>query len=444
MVFKCNFNKLIISLFFSFLLSFFQLISESNPIEVRMARIYGMENEKLPPILIMQNVQGEVPINVGSNFLTFEMDIYADVPPNVYAEFVHCDLDWNEDQNAFLNNPGFMRTSDFVWESSYYSRSYYSHRGKLKFPNAQVRFKYSGNYKLKVYSYYGNSEPLTEARFFVVEPIAKTEMYFGSIFYRSKYQITNSGYNIEVRLTAPQKLFNAQLRNVVIYRNHRWFEPYKVSEDNYRNYTNPLFKYSFPTMVSGFSSTEKRFYLMELPAENVYRVLDLSNTAQYPRTNQPIRMPFSDYIRNGNYWDADDDGAMISRWITPSEDDYVFLEFILDPGGIKSREDVFISGSFNNWNPDIKWMMNWDPEDRVYRLNQWVRRGRHNYLYGTGKINIDTRKFEQISYDELEGNTVYANHLTIAFVYYRNMDFGGYDAIIGVVAGSPLDINWNR
>ena len=444
MVFKKSIKLKYISIIAGFIFLSLQVFAQSNPIEIRLVRIYGMENEKLPPVLIMQNVQGEVPINVGSNFLTFEMDIYADVPPNVYAEFVHCDVDWNEDQNAFLNNPGFMRTSDFYWESSYYSGYYYSHRGKLKFPNAQVRFKYSGNYKVKVYQYYNSNEPIAEARFFVVEPIAKTELYFGSTFYQPKYQVTNSGYNLEVRLTAPQRLFNSQLRNVVIYRNKRWFEPYKISEDNYRNYSNQLYKYNFPTMVTGFSSTEKRFYLMELPAENVYRVLDMTNSAQFPVTTQPLQMPFSDYIRNGNYWDSDDDGALITRWITPSDDNYVFLEFVLDPGGQKSKEDVFISGSFNNWNPDIKWMMNWDTDDRVYRLNQWVRRGRHNYLYGSGRINIDTRKFEQISFDEMEGNTVYANHLAIAFVYYRNMDFGGYDAIIGVVAGTPLGVNWNR
>lgn len=420
------------------------LVGQSLPIEVRMVRIYGQDNERLPPILILQNVQGEVAVNTGSSQLTFEMDIYADVPPNLYAEFVHCDVDWNEDQNAFLNNPGFMRTSDFYWESAYYSGSYYTHRGKLKFPNAQVRFKYSGNYKIKIFEYYKSSEPITEARFFVVEPIVSSNLFFGSTFYRSKYQVTNSGYNLEVRVVAPQRLFNSQLRTVVAYRNHRWFEPYKISEENYRSYTNLLYKYTFPTMVTGFSSTEKRFYLMELPAENVYRVLDMTNITQFPAGNQPVRMPMSDYIRNGNYWDNDDDGAMISRWITPSNDNYVFLEFVLDPAGEKSKEDVFISGSFNNWNPDIKWMMNWDPEERVYKLNQWVRRGRHNYLYGTGKINIDTRRFEQISFDEMEGNTVYANHLVIAFVYYRFMDFGGYDGIVGVVAGSPLGVNWNR
>jgi hypothetical protein len=32
----------------------------------------------------------------------------------------------------------------------------------------------------------------------------------------------------------------------------------------------------------------------------------------------------------------------------------------------------------------------------------------------------------------------------VAFAYYRNMENGGYDAIIGVVAGNPLESNWNR
>jgi hypothetical protein len=88
--------------------------------------------------------------------------------------------------------------------------------------------------------------------------------------------------------------------------------------------------------------------------------------------------------------------------------------------------------------------MNWDPDNRLYRLKQWVRRAKHNYLYGTGSYNIDTKKFDNISFDLYEGNTVYANHSIIALAYYRSMDYGGYDAIIGTLMESPIGTNWNR
>jgi hypothetical protein len=432
---------------FIFIFSFVRLISDDKPIksptEVRFYRIYGDDNERLPPVLLL-NKPNSVQSNVGSKQLTFEIDIYADVSPSFYATFVHCDIDWNEDDNNFINNSGFMRTSDFSWESAPYSSSFYSQRAKLKFPNAQVQFKYSGNYKIKIFEYYNDDKPIAEAKFFVIEPLAEMQLYFNSSFYKSQFQVSNSAYNIEVRLSAPSNLFNSQLKNVVIYRNNRYSEPYKINEDAFRGNQNQLYKYTFPTSVIGFSSYEKRFFLNELPAENVYRTLYMENPAEYPTGNYAVRMPFSDYVRNGNYLYDDNDGAMITSQISASEDNYVYLEFILDPAELKSNEDVFVSGSFNNWNPDIRWLMNWDEKSRLYRLKQWVRRARHDYLYGTGKLNIDTKKFENISFDYFEGNTVYSNHSIIAFAYYRNMDFGGYDSIIGAIIGSPLGIGWSR
>jgi hypothetical protein len=372
------------------------------------------------------------------------MDVYADVAPSFYAEFVHCDINWNEDNNNFINNSGFLRTSDFIWESAPLSSSYYSHRGTLDFPNSQVNFKYAGNYKIKIYEYYKDSKPIFETKFFVVQNISKMEMYLNSNFYKSDYQVSNSAYNIEVRLQSPKYIFNANQKDVVLYRNFRWEEPLVISEGNYRGYRSDKYKYFFQTMTSGFSSSEKRFYIMDIPAENKYRVLNMDNLAQFPSGNYSVRLPYSDYSRNGNYFWEDDDGAMITRNYSILDDNYVYVEFILDPLGIQSEEDVFLSGSFNNWNPDKNWIMNWDEANQYYSLKQWVRRARHNYLYGTGTYNADTNDLTNISYDLFEGNTVYSNHSIIAFVYYHSMDFGGYDSIIGVRIESPISNNFNR
>jgi hypothetical protein len=108
----------------------------------------------------------------------------------------------------------------------------------------------------------------------------------------------------------------------------------------------------------------------------------------------------------------------------------------MDPQDWVSKEDVFVIGSFNNWMPDPTLQMFYDKDLRLYRLFHWVRRARHGYLYATGRINSDTRQIEHISCDEYEGNTVSTSHTYIGFVYYRETEFGGYDALIGVGAGS--------
>jgi len=415
-----------------------------SPLEVRFIRVYGDDNESSPPILIMKSNDATANINVGARQLTLEIDIYADIPPTLFATFTHCDINWEEDANNFINNQSMMRTSDFFWESAPTSHSYYSHRGTLKFPNSVLQFRYSGNWKVKLYDYYSPDKLIAETKFFVVEPIVPVQMEFISSMYSPQFNVINSAYNIETSITAPSRILNSQLKNFVIYRNFRWSEPYIISESYTDRYTNTLYKYSFPIMVSGFSNVEKRFSIFNIPAENVYRVMDMSNLAEFPSGSYLVQLPFSDLIRNGNYWEVDDDGAMITRYISESEDEYVYMEFVLDPQGVISDEDVFISGSFNNWTPNKNWQMYYDRETRTYRLKQWIRRARHNYLYGTGTYNPDTQQFENISFDKYEGNNVYSNHSYIGFLYYRSMELGGYDAIIGASITNPFGVGYFR
>ena len=74
----------------------------------------------------------------------------------------------------------------------------------------------------------------------------------------------------------------------------------------------------------------------------------------------------------------------------------------------------------------------YDESMNLYRLRQWFRRGRHNYLYATGRLNADTEQIMDLSFEEFEGNTASANNSFIAFAYYRELDYGGYDGIVAV------------
>jgi hypothetical protein len=112
------------------------------------------------------------------------------------------------------------------------------------------------------------------------------------------------------------------------------------------------------------------------------------------------------------------------------------MEFLLEPDGWRSDDDIFIVGSFNGWKADSKWQMYWDESDRYYKLRQWVRRGKHNYLYATGRNNFGQNSVNNLACDEYEGNTVMAAHSFIAFVYYREFEYGGYDALIGIGAAN--------
>lgn len=405
---------------------------------VRFIRIFGEKSEQNPPILILRTSNSGINPEIGDAHLVVEFDVDSRVPPNLYARFFHCSYDWNEDENIFLNDITAHRTSNIFWESTPINSKYYSFRGRITIPNEQVKFSFAGNWKIKLFDYENPDLPLAEARFFVVSPLVDGKMTFYSDFYKPEKNVTASAFDVEVSVfgSKTSNIIENNLHSVILYRNHRWSEPFVISQFTFNAFNKNLFRYKFETQIYGFVSMGKVFRIDGIPAENGYRVLNLSDLALYPSISSVVRMPLSDIRRRGSYIESHDDGAMITTFITPNYDDYVYMEFILDPEGWKTDNDVFVVGSFNNWEPTRDWQMYYDDKNRLYRLRQWVRRARHNYLYATARVNSDNNTIEKIAFDEFEGNTVTSGHTFIAFVYYRNTGYGGYDEIVGVVAGS--------
>lgn len=81
-----------------------------------------------------------------------------------------------------------------------------------------------------------------------------------------------------------------------------------------------------------------------------------------------------DLWRNGSFSDLSDGGAMITRYLSSGDLDYLNIEFLLNPQNRLAKHEVFISGSFNNFQPDASWMMYYDENVQLYRLRQWIPR----------------------------------------------------------------------
>lgn len=404
--------------------------ADRNKPIVRFIRVYGEKGETEPPVIVIRDERTSSNVGLLSSKLIIEFDVFAPVPPNLFARFYHCSFDWKEDENIFINDATSNRTSNIYWESAPINSKYYNFRGKITIPNEQIKFKYSGNWKVKLFDYSKPDLVLAEARFFVVNPITSTEIRFFSDFYKPTRNVTASAFNIEVLVSEKKssKLIENYLHSVALYRNNRWYEPYYVSQ-----FTTPTGFYkstNFTTSIFGFLSIGKVFRIDGIPAENGYRIIDLTNLSLFPPMNEPIRLPLSDYRRRGSYFEPHDDGAMITTFVTPNYDDYLYIEFTLDPEGWETTNDVFLVGSFNNWIPSRDWQMFYDEQERLFKLRQWVRRARHNYMYGTANYD-DNGNVINLSFEEFEGNTVTSGQNFLAFVYYRNPGFGGFDEIVG-------------
>lgn len=396
---------------------------------LRFIRSYGGNDETLPPIVVINSTQSN---DVGSAFVTVEFDVSSQTIPNLYAKITHCDADWTPSDNGFLNDVT-NRTSLVDWTLAPERSKYYRYRGKMVFPNPQTTIRFSGNWKVTLYDLSTDSA-IGETRFFAVDVRASMKMSFMTDFYQPTKQVSSIAYTIETGVTdLTGRLLNTNLHSVALYRNHRWSEPFYASE-RLSSTINPRGIGSF---VVGLAQSGKVFRVERIPAQNEYRILDLTDLSRYPFVGSPVRMPLSDMRRNGVFMQRADDGAMITRGVSGTIDEFVPVEILLDPNpGGPSINDVFVVGSFNNWKTDKSWMMWYDPSLNLYRLRQWLRRGRHNYLYATGRLNADNDQVVDLGFEEFEGNTASANNSFIAFAYYKELDYGGYDGIVAVSAST--------
>jgi hypothetical protein len=304
----------------------------------------------------------------------------------------------------------------------------------MQIPNAQTTLRFSGNWLVTVHDAQTDAK-LAETRIFVVDQRASMALNFMTDFYEPRKRVSSIAYTIEALLRDPTNaLLSNNLHTVTFYRNHRWSEPMLVTQ---QADATMMLRADGQNAVVGMLQAGKVFRLARIPAQNEYRVLDLTDLSRYPSTGEPVRMPLSDLRRNGMFLERADDGAMITRGLATRDDEYIPVEILLDPApGGPSEDDVVVVGSFNQWKPDRSWLMYYDEDIRLYRCRNWIRRGRHNYQYATGRLDADTEQITDISYEEFEGNTASASNSFVAFAYYRELDYGGYDGIVAVGASN--------
>ncbi|TAE25968.1 MAG: DUF5103 domain-containing protein [Candidatus Kapaibacterium sp.] len=419
--------------------------TQDTPI-VRGVRVYGGANESAPPIVLRSSNENTSPNDdrnasngamLGASYVTVELDVQANFMPAFVVRFVHCDALWREDsQNIIINTPLLRTTNVEVRQASFVSK-YFTHRAVFTAPNNEVQLQFSGNWKAKIYEQNDPTTVLAEARFFVVEQVGACALGLISDTYRPAIGGTSmAAYTMEASIQAPSEYVDINFQTVQIFRNNRWHEPRIITQNNDLTRTEILYNKGAATTVLGFTTAQKRFRIAGIPAENEYRVVDISNPAFAPAGSSAIRLaPLADIRRNGgvNFVPAND-GALITRNVTSGNDEYVFVEFILDPEQNPSSKELFLVGSFNNWRAQAAWKLEYDTATRLYRLKQWIRRGRHNYLYATGRTNPTTKAIDDISFEECEGNVLSANHTFYALYYYQNPNNGRYDALYGVSA----------
>lgn len=392
------------------------------------------ETEVTPPFHIkavsfVQNGQNVVPIfRMGEHF-RFQFDDLFASEQDYYYTITHCDYNW---QASSLSKTEYLQGMDNVriqnYENSQNTLQGYSHY-MLSIPNAQTQqLKLSGNYILKIFN--SQKELMLSRRFVVHESSVGVPLQI-------KRSRTITEINFMHNLDFTIKPGNMMLQNpnenvkVVLMQNGIWNTAIRNIRPQYTIGTDLIYKYDAQT---SFYAGNEFLYLetKDVRAGNntVFKVTsgELYNTHLYPnqaRANEPYTY-YPDV--NGNFVPS-----VVGRSNPNIEADYTWVYFTLSAPSYFGKDDIYVTGMFNNYALTDEYKMNYDSKQGIYTKALLIKQGFTNYQYtlaNRGKVNQK---------DAIDGNFYQTENDYYVLVYYKGTT-DRYDRVIGIGRANSVDI----
>ena len=332
----------------------------------------------------------------------------------------HCDYNWkisNLASTEYMTGYASDRFRNF--QNSFNTLQYYTHY-EMEIPNENNRIKLTGNYMISVYDDYGNI--LFTRRFIYYQPLVNVSV---SAHRSTNAATINERHSIQFVINHQNLLLNDPNREIKvdIYQNSDWNSTIKGIKPKYIRGTQLL--YNYVDEISYWAGNEFLYFdtkEIRNATNNIYktRMEDIFNTYLYAteaRGNRPYTF-FPDI--NGNFVLRTLDAQDVSL-----EGDYSLVHFSLDYPNNIDKEDIYLYGSFNDWQINEENRMKYNSETGYYETQLLFKQGFYNYTYVSvgddGMIN--THKVEGSFYQTENDYTV--------IVYYRK--FGDrYDQAIGL------------
>lgn len=338
---------------------------------------------------------------------------------------VHCTRDWETsdlEQMEYLN--GFFEGEIRDYAFSLNAIPEYVHY-ELRFPDADMRIKLSGNYIIKVYL--GSPEEenmILTRRFFVIEPLATINVSIP--YYPKEIQFTRLKQQVDLIVWVPDDLFMTEAKqrvSVMIMQNGRWdnmatnLHPTSVIQNEMNfNYTNGIL-FDGGNAFRNFDMKSfwyQSMYIKSISSEpDGYKVVIYTDT---PRAGKSYET--TETINGRKFIKARTEQS------TSIEGEYAWVYFSLKYPKIEDAE-VYLLGALNDWAYDEKSKLEYDESARQYRGKMYLKQGYYEYLYAvvpTGKTVGDVTLIEG---DHFETDNYYS-----IFVYFRER-VPEYDRLVG-------------
>ncbi len=350
--------------------------SVAPPANIQSVYLYPTGNETAPPV-----------ITLSENSLTLEFDYLGSGGRQFTISISHRDRNWQESPigpNVYMDT--FFETSFSGGKQSFVQGPSYLHY-QYTFPNERISLTKSGNYLLSISDYQTN-ELLFRLPFFVTEDAGTLTTRIESLFTQRDdgRTIAQPFSEYQYPTFVQQPRFDLSFFYV---QNRFWGRARQTT----------LFDTATPGEVHFHLSRSQSFL-----SDYEFNVLDLasfnangSQIIEYQPANIPpvitLRRDIQQFNRTVSSYPASVLGI-------PQDDlqaRYGRVEFSLETTSrIRSTDEIYLVGDFNNWMIDSSFRMRYDSTARLWQGNAMVKQGMYAYKY----VKLENGSIDDLALDQ--------------------------------------------
>ena len=391
-------------------------------------KIYDNNNfdNNIRTVLLQKNtsIYDPIPIITLNSGETLKLSFDVLSPNNEFFNFsyVHCDRNWQESDLAvmdYINGNPMGEITDFKFSTNTYQK--YTHYSVV-FPTSNAEITKSGNYILKIYRNFDESDLVLTRRFMVVDRQTSVSATVNSATvpeFRFSHQevdfeVDYEGFNI------PNPFVDV---SATIMQNNSWNNTIYNLKPLFVNGNKLTFNYEDKNLFPG--TNEFRFFdirSLRFFSNNVVKkyVDSVQNGVLRPEESKAhlAYVRWIDY--NGKRVIQNSDGVDIAE-----DGDYAMIHFYLKSNSLADMGEVYVYGELTDWQLKDRFKMEYFPDYGMYGCSVLLKQSYYNYHF------VIKDKDGNIDYTFTEGNHQETENDYIILIYHKNV-FYGYDELIGM------------
>lgn len=345
--------------------------------------------------------------------------------------FIHCNASWqpsNLQKSEYLEGNTMDEIRNFAFSSN--TLEQYVHY-KLVFPNEEMKPIRSGNYLLKVFRNFDETDLVITRRFMVIEELTGvTGNVKPATNPKDRFSKQEVDFEVDYEHYQIQNPFSDV--SAVIMQNNSWNNAIYGLRPLFVNNHNLIFNYEDENLFDGanefrfFDIRTLRFFsnnVVEKFTDSLVNVVlrgdELKSHLSY--------VQFIDY--NGKRVIQSTDGKDVTE-----NGDYAMVHFSLQTGNKLMMGDVYVYGELSDWRTRQKFKMTYLPEVGLYYLKVKLKQSYYNYHY----VVLDQTS-AKVAYDYTEGNHFETENDYTILIYHTDL-FYGYDRLIGMKTTNTANI----